>query len=238
MSKLIVTDLDGTLIKSSEETLSVEFVNKIIKFTDCGNIFAVNSGRPYGHLKKYLEPLLGRTVFICNDGAQIMYKNCLLHKSTISNKIVLELCKGVDFEKLLPVAYLREKNIIITHEVLRLPAFFGQDILKIVFTKKSPLKEDLLYLKTAAESLGLRVCYEDGDYLEFCLKEANKGFAIEVLKKKFSSLNDIIAFGDSESDFSMFKMADKVFLCQGKKGVTYPGAKIINSAQEYIIKEL
>ena len=64
MLQLILTDFDGTLFPKQKQELNKEFIQKIINLTDKGIYFAVNSGRPYGTLKKLLSPLINRTVFI------------------------------------------------------------------------------------------------------------------------------------------------------------------------------
>ena len=238
MAMFIVADLDGTLIKEPDSSLKPKFIEKIKKLTDCSNIFAVNSGRPYEYLKKYFEPILNRTVFICNEGTQIMYKNCLIYKKTLSVGTIKELCSGLDFEKFSPYGALRETNQKLDENILKLPALFGEDVFKLVFIKKSPNPQDTQRLKEKAEALGLRTCYEDDTYLEFCLKEANKGVATQFFKNKFSFSGELIAFGDDERDFSMFDIADKSFLCKGKENVFYSGAKLIESAQDYIINEI
>ncbi len=238
MAKFIVADLDGTLIKEPDMSLKQEFIEKIRKLTDCSNVFAVNSGRPYGYLKEYFEPIFSRTVFICNEGCQIMYKNCLIYKKTLPQKVVKEMCSGLDFEKFSPYGTLRETNQKLGPDILKMPALFGEDIFKLIFIKKSPECSDIARLKGKAEALGLRVCYEDNTYLEFCLKEANKGVATEFFKNKFSLRGEVIAFGDDERDFSMFDIATKAFLCKGKGNLSYPGAKLIDSAQDYIINEI
>ena len=71
MKKILMLDLDGTLLATTGSVLTPAFVNKIIALTNKGWMFSVNSARPYDSLKRFLAPLENRTLFICNDGAQI-----------------------------------------------------------------------------------------------------------------------------------------------------------------------
>lgn len=92
MKKILMLDLDGTLLATPGSVLTPAFVNKIIALTNKGWMFSVNSARPYDSLKRFLAPLESRTLFICNDGAQIMYKNCLIYKAPIAPETAREVC--------------------------------------------------------------------------------------------------------------------------------------------------
>ncbi|MBQ7107986.1 MAG: HAD family phosphatase [Clostridia bacterium] len=237
MLQLILTDFDGTLFPKEREELSKEFIQKIINLTDKGVYFSVNSGRPYGVLKKLLAPLLNRTVFICNDGAQIMYKNCLLYKNPVCAIAANEICHKANTETLMPFAALREKNMPITEDIMTQKRLFGEEIYKLVFVKKNPLKEDVEQLKNLALSKGLRVCFEDSEYLEFCNKSSNKGVATDFLKTKFSITGEVVAFGDTAGDFPMFERANKVYIPASAKDFSFTGAKTVADVQQFIVDE-
>lgn len=237
MLQLILTDFDGTLFPKGKEGLSTEFIQKIKTLTDKGVYFAVNSGRPYGTLKKLLAPLINRTVFICNDGAQIMYKNCLLYKNSICAIKVNEICHKANLNTLKPFAALRERNMPITEDVMAKKRLFGEEIYKLIFVKNNPLSEDLNEVKALAKEKGFRVCYEDETYLEFCAKSSDKGVATEFLKGKFGITGETVAFGDSEGDYAMFKKSDKIYIPSTAK-IFFDGGKIINDVQSFIVTEL
>lgn len=237
MVSLILTDFDGTLFPKSGGELTDAFKTKITKLTDCGCIFAVNSGRPYSALKDLLRPLLNRTVFICNDGAQIMYKNCLLYKNPVCAVAANEICHKINTESLKPFAALRERNMPITDDVMAKKRLFGEEIYKLIFVKNNPLNEEVEALKAASYEKGLRLCFEDNEYIEFCNSSADKGAATEFLKTKFGISGEVAAFGDTPGDFAMFEKADKVYIPKIAE-ITYPGAKIIDNVQEHIINEL
>lgn len=237
MLQLILTDFDGTLFPKEKEELSKEFIQKIINLTDKGIYFSVNSGRPYGTLKKLLAPLLNRTVFICNDGAQIMYKNCLLYKNPVCAVKANEICHKANLNTLKPFAALRERNMPITEDVMAKKRLFGEDIYKLIFVKNNPLSEDVAELKAIALQKGFRICYEDSEYLEFCNKSSDKGVATDFLKRKFSITGEIVAFGDTKGDFPMFERANKVFIPSCAKNFSFVGAKTVDDVQQFIVNE-
>ncbi len=236
MFNLILTDFDGTLMPKNGGELSKEFVKKVINITDRGIIFAVNSGRPYGTLKKLMSAVANRTLFICNDGAQIMYKNCLIYKNPIDAKVAKELVIKALGLGLTPFASLREKNAPITDDILFRKGLFGEDIYKLRFMKEN-MQGDLEELKLLAISRGLRACFEDSQYLELCVASADKGVATQFVKKKFGISSGVAAFGDTKADYLMFRHADAAFIPNDAKDVCYPGAKFVDSVQEFIINE-
>ena len=237
MLQLILTDFDGTLFPKQKQELNKEFIQKIINLTDKGIYFAVNSGRPYGTLKKLLSPLINRTVFICNDGAQIMYKNCLLYKNPIPSSVAYEVCHKSNTALLKPFAALRERSMPVTEDILSKKGLFGEDIYKLIFVKNNPSNEDLTEIKSVADKKGLRICFEDGEYLEFCVKSSDKGVATRFLKEKFGIIGETVAFGDTKGDYAMFENADRVFIPKGAKDFYFSGAIQIEDVQNFIVNE-
>ncbi len=234
MIQLILTDFDGTLFKKNGGELSAEFIQKMINLTNRGCLFAINSGRPYGTLKEFLRPLLSRTVFIANDGAEIMYKNCLLYKNPVDKRVALALCHAAADLKVPTFCALRERNLPIEPEQHSNHTLFGEEIYKLIFLKTKDIAATN-QLKSSAKEKGLRICYEDETYLECCNATADKGVATAFLKQKFGITKNIAAFGDTAADFPMFDEADHVYLMRQANHLTYAGATVIDKMQEYIV---
>lgn len=237
MIRLILTDLDGTLLPAGGGMLAEPFVQKIKNLTDRGMLFAVNSGRSYNALRKILKPLAGRTVFICNDGAQIMYQNCLLYKNPIPSDAAAALFNAANQLGVSCFAALREQTVPIPAEALTKKSLFGEDIYKLILTKGKQIEDDFALLRGLGESLDLRACFEDECYLEFCLRTADKGSAAAYLKQRFQIQKHIAAFGDAPADLAMFREADRVFVMKSAKEVSFPGATVIDDMQEYVVRE-
>lgn len=233
-----MTDFDGTLFPKVGGELSEAFIRKIINLTDRGCLFSVNSGRPYCVLKDMLRPLANRTIFICNDGTQIMYKNCLLYKSPILTSSAEKIYTAALSMELTPFAALRERTLPVNNDILSQKNLFGEDIYKIVIIKNNSTTENISKLKQMAIANGLRICFEDNMYLEFCINTANKGTATAFIKRKFGITSGIYAFGDTEADFEMFKEADNCFLMADATHLCYSGSKTITSMQNYVIENL
>lgn len=227
---MIISDLDGTLLNNDEDCIKREFVNKIRAFTDRGVIFAVNSGRSYVSLKNVLKEIENRTVFICNDGTQIMYKNCLLYKMGIDKSIlsgIKDKCADLNIDFTL---CLRDKNISGTEN-----GFIFEDVYKIILDKSVCGVKKISKIKEFIKNLNVRICFEDNKFLEICNKSADKGKAAEYIKKRFGIENGVVAFGDGENDLPMFDNADTVYIVKSKNNIGYGAAKVISGAQQFII---
>lgn len=233
MYSLIATDYDGTLVKAGEK-LSSQFWQKLNMLSMRGVTFVLSSGRPYNQLKKLFYPAFSSTVFVSSDGAQTMYKNCLLHKIPVEKNNAKELCKAALAQNMTPIAALREENRRVTDEMLNLPVFLSGDIFKIIVVKNGV---DASKLIAIAEEKNMRVCFQDEKYIEFCNKDANKGAALKKVAEKFSVRKEqIIVFGDGINDLPMFEIAGESVAPESAcEAVKQKADESTESVEKYII---
>lgn len=233
MYRLIVSDYDGTLVPAGKK-LSNQFFTKLNMLISRGSIFVVASGRPYNQLKKLLFQCANNIVFISDDGAQMMYKNCLLYKKTVEITDAKTLCGFALENGFTAICALREENRSVKKEQLLLPFFLNSDIFKIIIIKDG---KDADSIKKLANDLQLRACYEDDIYLEFCHKDANKGAAVKKLMEKFSvTEGQTIMFGDGINDISMLRLTkNRYFPKNAAPQVLDLGGTVIENVEEYII---
>ena len=233
MYRLIVSDYDGTLVKNGKQ-LSNQFFTKLNMLSNCGSIFVIASGRPYNQLKKLMFQCANNIVFVADDGAQVMYKNCLLYKKTVENSDAKALCGFALKNGFTAICALREENRSVKKEHLSLPFFLNADVFKIIIIKDGKNADNI---KSFAQNLMLRVCYEDETYLEFCHKDANKGDAVKKLMKKFSvPETQAIMFGDGINDISMLKLTKNRFFPENAtEQVLDLGGTVIQNVEGFIL---
>lgn len=234
MYRLIVSDYDGTLVTESAPALCSAFFTKLHSVTNRGTLFAVASGRPYSQLKQLFAAAAGEVIFIGNDGAQIMYKNCVLYKCPVATAAAKNLCRIALEDGLTPIAALREENRTVTNEQLAIPFFIGGDIFKLIFKKNGRAADRLL---KAAENAGLRCCFCDDTFLEFCAKEADKGAALQKLMQKFSILpRETAVLFDGENDLSMLPFAEHRFAAaSAEEAIRKQGDSCIENGQQFLL---
>jgi hypothetical protein len=69
--KLIVSDIDGTLLHGAEDQLSPEFFELIGQLRQQGILFAPASGRQYHSLRQLFAPVADQLCFLCENGAAV-----------------------------------------------------------------------------------------------------------------------------------------------------------------------
>lgn len=82
MIKLVVSDIDGTLLKKGDKKVSDDIIGIIEKLKSKGVCFAVASGRHYGEITEILSGI-GDIYYISSDGGCIIYNNKVIYKKSI-----------------------------------------------------------------------------------------------------------------------------------------------------------
>lgn len=82
MIKLVVCDVDGTLLPHGEEILSEEIINTIKEFNKNNIVFAAASGRQYGELRKIFRDT-DNIYYVSADGGAVVYNGEVLKMNTI-----------------------------------------------------------------------------------------------------------------------------------------------------------
>ena len=70
--RLIVSDVDGTLVSDGSADINTEIYDVILKLKEKGIFFAVASGRQYASVKKLFRPIEDQIIIIAENGAYIV----------------------------------------------------------------------------------------------------------------------------------------------------------------------
>lgn len=232
--KLIVTDMDGTLLNSNK-TISLKNKKSIECIMKKGYKVAIATGRMYESAKYFAKVLDTKLPIIaCNGGIvknpdtkEVLYKNFI---EVDKLKRVLDICDQINiyyhcyddevfYSK--ELKYSTEFNLNWNKDKSkedRLNILVDKNIKKrIIDEKKEILKvliidEDINKLKKLREKLekisDIEVSSSLKTNLEVMKKDVSKGNALELLCKKLDiKLSEVIALGDNENDLSMLKIA-------------------------------
>ena len=71
MIKLIVSDVDGTLVPDGTPLVPEELFDVILKLRERGIQFAIASGRPWASVESTFEPVKKKIFYIANNGAYL-----------------------------------------------------------------------------------------------------------------------------------------------------------------------
>lgn len=212
MKKIIVTDLDGTLLRD-DGTVS-EYTKKVIRKASEEYILIAASGRAMSGIKKALDDLFPLfTFFICYNGAVIYHKDKLIKENVLSSRQVNYLYQiakqhNVDFrafydkcetdfetEEALVEAEKNNMEIILTDTFS--PAY------KATMTSEF----DINGLFNTLEELHLpnvSIIKSDNRNIDIGIEKVSKGVALAYICEKFNiDYKDTIAFGDAGNDINM-----------------------------------
>jgi len=224
--KLIVADLDGTLIHS--KGFSKETLKTVRKLQDQGFIFTVATGRHIITAKDYIKELNIKYPVIYSNGAYIYdHKNQkVIHEALIDNLTALktmEVCRKhhLDFivytvdhvyadqkarDKL--IAKIGKYDIEVLNEN-ELKSCVSHGVIKILV-----FDDDIERIKEARNILsqiqGVYLLQSSKSYLDIGHHSVNKGSALSILARYLNvSLKDTMAIGDQENDIKMIQVAGK-----------------------------
>lgn len=220
--KLIVCDLDGTLLNEKKE-ISEKNRDILRKAAANGIDIALASGRSQHSIRKFQKDLGVEVFAVCNNGANIYDKvGNLIFSNPMSGEVTKKVIdflrnKKIDYngfsDKLLFLDD-KEKNPVITVE--------GGNF-EISELKNLELYPEMFKIiakgdNEIIQNLKIDILKEDfASYLDVTITQTrcvdivdsncSKGKGIKFLSEYFNiPLNEIIAFGDSENDISMLEV--------------------------------
>lgn len=195
MIKLILSDLDGCLLKRGETKLSQNLISQIKALKAKNIAFAVASGRCYMQLKEILKDVIDDIYFICLDGAAIIYKGKLLYSAPIDSTAAEGILRATEnfrgIEK-----HIYKKNPDGEH---------FDDIYKIALTGDGIIFKGKQISRLYEEKY-VSIVPTDKSWYEIVSKGTNKGKATKILMDRLNvSPDEAIAIGDNYNDIEMLE---------------------------------
>ncbi len=219
MIKLIVSDVDGTLLPVGQSEISGDVICAIKNLTEAGKRVAIASGRTYGSLINLFPALEKDVYFICCDGAAYVYGGKVLYSKEIGIGDVIDVIRRKEYEDY-DVLLCTPKNAYILkgnedfekeiyamtgEKVRRLSRMYDlqEPVVKIIMREKNGNAKPLAFMPKT-----LRVSYNKDGWCEYVSAIANKGLAVSDLQMRlYLSKFDTVCIGDGYNDAEMMKKA-------------------------------
>ncbi len=240
--KMIVTDLDGSLLNDQKE-LPADFWNVEKTLRNMGIDLVIASGRPLHNIAKEFEKIQDHTYFISDNGSYIVYRGEELLTISLGQSILKEfievtrqiphahpvLCgKHMAFvedhgEAFLKVAlqYYREYEIVDDLNQVTEP------ILKISVCDLDNAQTNSYPFFKAYEDK-YRVAVSGPNWLDLTEFEADKGNAVKVLQDRLQiNYNETMVFGDYLNDLGMMKSGKFSYAMQNARAEVIAAANFI-----------
>ncbi|NND16043.1 MAG: HAD family hydrolase [Eudoraea sp.] len=220
--KLVVTDMDGTLLNSTHE-VSERFYDLFYKLRDKGVVFVAASGRQYNNIISKLIPIKDDLIYIAENGAIVMKEDEEWLHIPMNNKLKNKVLAVVDSSSdMYPVlctkntAYIGNKHTqfvsmlqeyytkfdflddlsAFSNEVMKIAVFHAQDSEKYIYPLMREF-EDELKVKVSGQQ-----------WVDLSHKEAHKGHALQEVQTRLGiSPEETMVFGDYNNDLEMMTQA-------------------------------
>lgn len=217
-TRMICSDLDGTLIPYGQNDVSAEAIGQIRALQARGILFCPASGRQYTSLRRLFAPVADQCVFLCENGGVVYKDGRVLAKTPmprpLAEAIARDLWAGSEGrgEVMLSgenTSYLMERGLGMLHRIreignryvcIRDPAEVPEDIVKVS-----------VYLPDGAHNYVERFVPRwrqanaavAGPYwIDTTL--ANKGLGVKNICAALGIRPaDVLAFGDNYNDVAM-----------------------------------
>lgn len=232
MIKLIVSDMDGTLV-NDEKKIDETIYEILPKLKEMGTRFVVASGRQYPSLCKDFQEHVKDVVIVSENGAFIMDNGKELFSRCMTKEEV-KTCLDAAFslEGVEPLVCAKHMTYTRSQEMadfLASPMFnydtavvedlynIEDEVIKIsvividgthqaeVYDRLRPILDDRINLVTSGEG-----CLDTG------IRGVNKGTAVEALQEMWNiTPEETMVFGDQYNDIEMFEKAHYSFAMEG-----------------------
>lgn len=255
MKKILVSDLDGTIIGKSKQ-LSQGIKNGISKWRAEGNEFVIATGRLISSLEYYADQLDAAKYMICCSGAVIYEDKKVIYEECLDQSYVrrlwdimketggyVQVYSGANlvanrrgglaeryeaYEKTLPKGY----KIPIKYST-DIGDDFPKKVHKLSFTFKSD--EEANEIISAMGDLSNVSKFKSlGGLYNIITGSTNKGIAIKHLIKNLGIKDeDTYVIGDNENDISMFEnFKNSAVIATAPKHILNTASMIVPSADE------
>ena len=220
--KLIVTDMDGTLLNAQHE-VSPLFFNLFKKLMKHNIIFVAASGRPYYGMIDKLNTIKDNMIIVAENGGLAIQDSHVFLSNPIKHENLHKIIKIVSsINNAHPVFCTRHKAYVMSkskpllkllkeyyknYEVISTPETIKDEVYKIaLFHEESSEKYVYPSVKHLEEEFKVKLSATH--WVDISENIANKGTAIRHIQKKYNiSTEETMVFGDYNNDLEMLENA-------------------------------
>ncbi|WP_264844934.1 HAD family hydrolase [Capnocytophaga catalasegens] len=226
MIKLIVSDIDGTLVNSKKE-IPTDFWSLFQELKERSIGFCIASGRQIQGLQQLFAPIADDLIFIPDNGASLVSKGTLLYEDSVPFSLltsIIKVCEKVNSVGIglcgKKYTYIKTKDEGIFAQYLpyypahqRVETFenINDVFFKLAIYDKKDIRTNL-YPLLAKFGQQLNIAISGKTWLDVMKKDTNKGNALAYLQKYLDvTVSETAVFGDHLNDLEMMRFAKYSF---------------------------
>ena len=256
--KMVVTDMDGTLLNSNHE-VSDQFFELFKELKSKGILFVAASGRQYNSIVDKLYTIKDDIIVIAENGGFAMKQEIEILATPLDKYHVEKILSTLNtIPNIHPVlcgkhkAYISGNSDEFTEklseyytafEVLDNLNDFDSEVIKIAIYHFDSSEQYIYpFVKHFEDELKVKVSGED--WLDISNMNAHKGYALEKVMKSYNLYsNEVMVFGDYNNDLEMLALSDYGFAMENahpnvKKVAKYSTLSNDENGVEHILKLL
>lgn len=220
--KLVVTDMDGTLLNSNHE-VSNRFFELFKKLKHHNILFVVASGRQRNSILDKLAAVENDIIVVAENGGLVTKNDEVLLSTAIENKnIVLidNLLKTIPDVNAVYCTKDRAYTSSKSEKLLGLLNLYYSNFKTVdsIYDVEEPIYKIALYHEISSEQYlyphlkhleaNFKVKVSANHWVDISESNANKGYALQLIQKMHGiSPNETLAFGDYNNDIEMLNSA-------------------------------
>lgn len=228
MIRLIISDIDGTLVPEGESRINPEYFQVIQELTDRGIQFAAASGRQVTSIDAVFHKLRDRIYYLSDNGACIQRDDQVLKEIRMTKEDVKELLK--DLQKiprqhvLLSTQegyYTNDKSQEFHHLVFEQYKGVGSVVEDLEDYTNACIKISLYYEEGAQKLYDLlddrwkdkfKIYISGARWIDINAAGVSKGNAVSWLQERFQiTPEETVVFGDNFNDISMMERSTRSY---------------------------
>lgn len=228
MIKLVVSDIDGTLLPEGADQINPDIYDVIRQLKEKGIMFAAASGRQYASMLHVFGPAADDMIFIAENGTNVMCRGKNMSAEYIEPDLAEELVHYMrtleDSEVVLstPETMYIETNDPELYILLKNSYHMQVEVVEDVLPYCSRTNKITIYRDSGIELLEpdaqqrfgdrLNVAIAGNSWIDFVGKNADKGTALGVIQSMMHiSQEETMAFGDNCNDIGMLSHAGESY---------------------------
>ncbi|MBU2998183.1 Cof-type HAD-IIB family hydrolase [Cellulophaga baltica] len=256
--KMVVTDMDGTLLNSNHE-VSNRFFELYEELKKRNILFVAASGRQYHSIVDKLATIKDEIIVVSENGGYAKQNENEIVLTHLPSDAKDEIIKTLsNHSNMYPVlcakdsAYLlgnspefveKTKEYYAKYELIDNLYDFDGDIVKVAIYHFES-SEKYIYPAVSYLQDQLKVKISGQNWVDISSNDANKGFALEkVMKLNNIQPHELLVFGDYNNDIEMLELADYSFAMENAhpnviKTANYKTTSNDNYGVERILEQL
>lgn len=230
--RFIASDLDGTLLQNKQPKCNDELFPLLDQLVDQDVYFVPASGRQYGSLLKLFRKRHDKMLYLCENGALVMYQDQVIYKQQFNDDLAIDICHAVIDNPLSEVLISGERTSYLvpkTQEYVRhirddvgnhvtvisRPEDIEEPIMKVsFFTQPEHQEEVTKEFKEQFQDV-CQIVTSGNRWVDFAPNGTSKGAALEHISDILNiPVSDMAAFGDNENDREMLELVGHPYIME------------------------